>query len=207
MAWIIEAVKSSKYLDRIILSTDSSEYAAIARQYGAETPFLRPGEISGDQATDYDYIRHAADWLKEKENYIPDIILRLMPTIPLQSAEDIDLCIEELLKYPDADSAVVVAPARQHPEKALKIIEKDGEKFLVDFKSGEGKKVTPVARQSYEKAYFRANIIASRIETVNSGSLTGDRVKFHIIPQERAVDIDSEIDFFILEELIKKLKK
>ena len=66
-----------------------------------------------------------------------------------------------------------------------------------------GREVTPIARQNYEKAYFRGNIIACRYSTIyDTNSLTGDLVKFHIIPQERAIDIDNEIDFKICENLI-----
>jgi mannose-6-phosphate isomerase-like protein (cupin superfamily) len=125
--------------------------------------------------------------------------------------EDIDLCLEELLKDPQAESSVVITPAHQHPMKALKIKEDSTTgKKLVSYFSESGQEVTPIARQSYEKAYFRANIIISKIETIykyqDSKSLTGDNVRYHIIPQERATDIDSEADFQIAELLLKKFK-
>jgi len=205
MAWIIEAAKKSKYLDRLIVSTDSSKYAAVAKQYGAEAPFLRPAELAADHSVDFDYVRQAVEWLEQNEGYRPDIILRMLPTVPFQTAEDIDLCIEELLKDPEAESAVVIAEARQHPAKALKLVaDGRGGKYLVGYATGKAVEVTPVARQSYEKAYFRANIIASRAELIKRGSLVGGRIRYHIIPQERAVDIDQEIDFFIAEQLMNK---
>jgi len=86
IAWTIEEAKKSKYLTRIIVSTDSQEIADIAKQYGAEVPFLRLVEISGDLATDVEFLLHALDFLKEKENYEPEIILRLPPTSPLRTA-------------------------------------------------------------------------------------------------------------------------
>ena len=72
---------------RIIVSTDSQEYADIANQWGAETPFLRPVEISQDTSIDYEFIKHSLDWLSENENYKPDIILQLRPTYPTRSIE------------------------------------------------------------------------------------------------------------------------
>jgi CMP-N-acetylneuraminic acid synthetase len=132
-----------------------------------------------------------------------------MATVPLQTTEDIDLCIEELMKDSSAHSAVVISEACQHPFKALKLVDdKKGGHYLVSYFSESGREVTPVARQNYEKAYFRSNIIACRLNKIyNTGSLTGDKVRYHIIPQERALDIDSEMDLIVVEELIKRLGK
>ena len=73
---IVETAKKSKYLTRVIVSTDSEEYAKVARQFGAETPFTRPPEVSTDTSDDIEFIMHALKWLKENENYEPDIIVR-----------------------------------------------------------------------------------------------------------------------------------
>jgi len=204
---IIETSKKSKYINRVIVSTDSKHYADIAREFGAEVPFLRPEEVSSDWSPEYDYVLHAVKWLKSNENYEPDIVVRLMATVPLQMTEDIDTCIEELIKDNTAHSAVVISKARQHPLKALKLIDdKKGGHYLVSYFSESGREVTPIARQNYEKAYFRSNIIACRLNTIyDTDSLTGDRVRYHIIPQERALDIDSEMDFIVVEDLIKRL--
>lgn len=203
IAWIIEAVKSAKLVNRVIVSTDSEEYAKIAKEYGAEVPFLRPKEISGDSATDLEYIKHALNWLEKNEKYVPDIILRLLPTVPLQMSEDIDGCIKTLIDDPEAHSSMVIAEAHQHPNKAFKI-SKDG-KYIVPFI--ETADASPLGRQGYEKAYFRANVVATKYEVIkNMNSLSGKNIRYHIIPQERAVDIDSETDFLIAEILIKKYK-
>lgn len=208
VAWIIEAAKDSKYINRLIVSTDSEEYASIARSYGAETPFLRPEEFAGDKSTDLDYVRHAVTWLRDNENYKPDIVVRMMATVPLQSAEDIDACVEEIIKDPEAHSSVVIAEAGQHPHKALKLVDDGaGGKHLVNYMTGTGRDVTPSLRQGYEKAYFRANVVACRTGVIHEmDSLTGDKVRYHIIPQERALDIDSERDFQILEQILPKFK-
>ena len=207
MAWIIEAAKRSKYLDRVIVSTDSEDYARIAREFGAETLFLRPAEISGDKALDVEYVRHAIDWLRDNERYNADIAVRLMPTVPMQETGDIDGCVEALISDPEADASVVIAEARQHPFKALKIIpDGHGGNYLVSFATGKGADVNPTARQGYDKAYFRANIVATRTEVIRKyNSLAGEKVRCHIIPSERAVDIDSSIDFFLVEKLMEKM--
>src|SRR3989344_1952415 len=90
LGWIIEAAKRSKYLSRLILSTDSEKYAEIGRGFGAEAPFFRPAEISGDSADDISYLSHAVDWLRNNEKWKADIILRLPPTTPLCTTESID---------------------------------------------------------------------------------------------------------------------
>lgn len=202
MAWIIEAAKGTELLDRIIVSTDSKEYAEIAKRYGAESPFLRPKEISKDDSTDLEYVNHALDWLSEHENYTPDIVLRLVPTVPLQLPQDIDSCIKALIEDTAAHSAMVVAEARQHPNKAFKITP-DGE-YLIPFIEVKGD-ASPLGRQSYEKAYFRANVIATKYEVIkNMNSLVGTKIRYYIIPQERAVDIDSDNDLKLAEILLKE---
>lgn len=208
MAWIIETAKNSKYVNRVIVSTDSLKYAETAKKYGAEIPFLRPKELAADNSPEFDFVKYTLEQLKRQEGYEPDIVVRLLATVPMQMPEDIDNCLEELLKDPKADSAVVVAPARQHPMKALKLKDDGaGGLHLVTYNTESGREVTPIARQNYEKAYFRANIIACRRETIfKTNSLTGDFVRYHIIPEERAVDIDSLADFALIENSIGKYK-
>jgi len=206
--WIIKTASSSKYINRIIVSTDSIKYSKIAIKHGAEVPFLRPEMISKDLSTDFEYISHALKWLKENENYIPDIVVRLFPATPFQKSDDIDFCIDKLLKNTNCDSSVVIAKARQHPEKALKIINDDSGERLVTYYGNSGKDVTGIARQNYESAYFRANVIVSKINTITEkNSLTGDIVQFHTIEEERAIDIDTEYDFLIAEKIFKHIKE
>lgn len=206
VGWIIEAAKNSKYINRIVISTDSEEYARVARSFGADVPYLRPQELAADKAPEFEYVKHMVEWLEKNEGYKPDLVVRMMATVPLQSTADIDGCIEEVLNDPKADSAVVIAEARQHPLKALKLVDDgNGGKKLVTYFTDSGREVTPLARQNYERAYFRANIIACRTPVIfNTDSLTGDHVKYHIIPQERAVDIDNHVDFYVIEQLMQR---
>jgi len=209
IAWIIESAKKSNHINRIVVSTDSEEYAEIARKYGADVPVLRPKKIARDKSVEYDFVRHMVEWLEKNEGYKPDIVVRLTAPVPLQAPEDIDGCIEALLRDPKADSAVAMAEARQHPEKAMKLIDDGtGGKKVVTYFTESGLEVTPVGRQSYQKAYFRGNIIACRTSVIfKTNSLTGHNIRYHLVPQERAMDIDNPIDFVIIEQLMRILKK
>lgn len=207
MAWVIAAALGAQSVNRVIVSTDSTEYAVIAREYGAEVPFLRPPKLALDLSTDYEYVKHALDWLAENESYVPDIVLRLLVTVPMQQPADLDAVVKILVTEPDIQSAVVVAEARQHPQKALKLVSDDrGGHYLTSYVTSTARDVTPTPRQSYPKAYFRANVVATRPQIVHTlGSLTGDPVRAHIIPQERALDIDSLLDFFVVEKMMENL--
>jgi len=203
MAWIIQAAKRSQYVSRLLVSTDSPEYAEIAKHYGAEVPFLRPPEISGSEATDFQYIKHAIDWLNEHEGYVPEYFLRLLPTTPLQNTQDIDNSIIELLSRPDLESVMVIAEARQHPEKALAIVtEPDGSKYLKSYTQGNKKNISPGLRQEYKKAYFRGNVVLSRREVIDTyENIAGDKVGYTIIDAHRAIDIDNLVDFQVAEAI------
>ena len=104
LAYSIEHALSSKYINRVILSTDSLEYKKIGLKYGAEVPFLRPFEYATDDATDFDVFNHALSYLKEKEGYIPDIVVQLRPTYPIRNVVDIDNMIKILINNLDIDS-------------------------------------------------------------------------------------------------------
>jgi CMP-N,N'-diacetyllegionaminic acid synthase len=195
---IIETARASRHVSRVMVSTDSEKYAEVARDYGGETPFLRPAEFAHELSPEFEYVRHALRWLKEKEGYVPDIAVRCMASVPLQRTEDIDGAVLLLAGDPTAESAVVIAEARQHPLKALKLIPGPHGDRLVGYFSESGRDVTPIARQNYAKAYYRANIIAFRPQVIErTQSLTGDEVRAYVIPQERGLDIDTECDLRI----------
>lgn len=98
IAYIIETAKQVKGIDRIIVSTDSEDVAAIAKQYGAEVPFIRPAELTGDAVTTREVLAHTVDWLEEHENYAPDYVLLLYPTSPLLKKERVEEAVEMALR-------------------------------------------------------------------------------------------------------------
>lgn len=121
LAYTIEQGKASKYIDRMIVSTDDEEIAKVAREYGAEVPFLRPAELAGDSITDFPVFVHALEWFAEYEGYKPDIVVQLRPTHPLRKSGDIDRAVEILAGHPEADSVRTVKEPDQTPYKMYKI--------------------------------------------------------------------------------------
>src|SRR3989338_113028 len=114
IAYSILAAKESKYVDRVIISTDSIKYAEIAKKYGAEAPFLRPSELAQDTSVEMDSCQHMLKWVEDNWNEKFDIVLKLEPTSPLRLPEDLNKAIEKLDEK-NADSVVSVAEAGTHP--------------------------------------------------------------------------------------------
>ena len=99
IAYSIAAAKLSKKIERVIVSTDSKEYADIAKQYGAETPFIRPDEYSTDVSKDKDFLVHAMNWFKESESCSPEYWVHLRPTTPLRTVKVVDNAINETVLF------------------------------------------------------------------------------------------------------------
>lgn len=117
LAHSILQARAARRITRVLVSTDSEWYAAIARQYGAETPFLRPPEIAGDFATDLQVFEHALEWLARQEGYRPDLCVHLRPTCPIRRAADIDAAIDLLAADSSFDSVRTVVKASETPWK------------------------------------------------------------------------------------------
>jgi CMP-N-acetylneuraminic acid synthetase len=98
IAWSIESALESDQFRRVIVSTDCKEIAEIARQYGAETPFIRPPNLANDDVHSVHVVLHTLDWLKSHENFEPDAVMMLLPTSPLRRAEDIRKSVALQLK-------------------------------------------------------------------------------------------------------------
>ena len=206
IAWAIEAAQKSKLIDRVIVSTDSSKYAKLARKHGAETPFLRPKEISNNKSTDIEYLSHAVRWLEENENWKPDIILRLMPTAPFCKPETIDKCISLLIKSPEADSVRAIALASHHPFKMWRtegdFIKPAFEKKITGFETSPNH-----PRQLFPKMYVHSDPIVMRHEAIMKNGHLGVKTKYIEISSEDAIDIDNEIDFLLAEVVLKKRQR
>ncbi len=121
LAHSIEHAKNSKHIKRIIVSTDDETIADVARQHGAEVPFMRPVELAQDTTTDFPVFEHALNWLKQEEGYVPDIVVQLRPTSPLREVADVDRAIELLINNPQADSVRTVIEPVSSPYKMYRI--------------------------------------------------------------------------------------
>jgi len=202
IAYTIEAARKSKYITRIIVSTDSEEIASIAKKYGAEVPFLRPKEISQDSSTEMQFFEHALNWLYENEKYEPELIVLLYPTSPFRKPESIDKAIEKILKYPEADSLRSVRLCREHPYK-MWIIE--GE-YLKPFVEKEDANIHTLAYHLLPKVYIQnASIYITKLSTIrDKKSPIGDTVIPFIMDEIESLDINTPFDFQLAEIIIKE---
>ncbi len=202
IGYSIESAKDSKYIDRIIVSTDNKEIALVAKRFGAEVPFLRPSEFAQNATPDFPVFKHCLDWLKNKENYIAEIIVHLRPTGPLRSGAEIDEAIELFEKYPSADSLRSVEEPSKPPYKMWKPEGTWIRPFIEDFPNL--KDFHTAARQLLPKVYqTTADIGICRLKTIRKKSIIGKKVLFYLLKRP-TVDIDNRFDFKIAEFLLKK---
>ena len=201
IAYTISEALKSKLITRYIVSTDDEEIQQVAIQFGAEAPFLRPDEFSSDNASSVSAMQHAVDWVEKQEGVKYDYIVELMCTNPLKTVEDIDACIEKLI-LTKADSVIAVHQLEDHhPARIKKIINDKITDFCV-------REVPESRRQDLKpNAYIRSGSIYAlkrdylMIEGKRYGS---DNSRPYILPQERVVNIDTEIDFMIAKLMINK---
>jgi len=196
IAWTIEQALASKYLDRVIVSTDDEEIATISKKYGAEIPFMRPKELATDEARGIDVILHTINWM-EKNDKTYDLIILLQPTVPLRSSEDIDKAIE-LLFSKKAKGILSVCEVEHHPYWSNTLPE-DG--CMKDFVEAE---IMNKNRQELP-TFYRLNgaIYIAYIEYLKAqNGFFGENSYAYIMPKERSIDIDNEIDFKLAELLM-----
>ena len=200
---IAEALKS-KFITRYIVSTDDEEIQQVAIQCGAEAPFLRPSEFSTDEASSVSAMQHAVDWVEQQEGVEYDYIVELMCTNPIKTVEDIDASIEKLIST-KADSVIAVHQLEDHHPARIKKIINDK---ITDFCIQE---IPESRRQDLKpKAYIRSGSIYAlkRDHLMIEGKRYGsNNSRPYILPQERAVNIDTEIDFMIAEKIINNRKE
>jgi CMP-N,N'-diacetyllegionaminic acid synthase len=196
LAWSITAAKKAKFIERVIVSTDSKEYAGLAVELGAEVPFLRPTEISGDRSSDYDFIVHALNWFRDNE-LEPDLIAHIRPTTPFRDPLLIDTAIDIFRNNPQATA---LRSAHEMSESAYKSFEIAGTgQFKRLGSSNTALDAANNARQQYP-ATFQANgyvdVLSSRFIR-SHGLIHGDWVLPFITPL--VVEVDTEEDFGLLE--------
>lgn len=204
IAYTIEAARRSKYINRVVVSTDSEEILTIAEQYGAEVPFLRPESIAQSDSTEMQFFEHALDWFEENENYIPDIIVLLYPTSPFRKAESIDKAVEEILRHPEADSLRSVRLCSEHPYK-MWINEKG---YLKPFVKGKEPNIHTLSYQLLPTVYIQnASIYITKPSTIREKkSPTGDTIIPFVMNEMESVDINNPIDFKFAELLMRDLQ-
>ncbi len=201
IAYSIAAGKSATTVSRVVVSTDDEEIASIARSYGAETPFLRPKDISQDHTSDLPVFQHALQWLAGQEGYKPDVVVQLRPTSPLRRVEHIDRSLYYLLEHPEADSARTICVPFQNPYKMWRIEESGLMKPLI---SCDIQEAYNQPRQALPEVYWQTGYVdAVWSDTImQKNSMTGDRILPVVIDPEDWIDIDSPDDWQRAERLL-----
>lgn len=197
VAWSIEQGRASTYIDSVVVSTDDQGIAAVATQFGAEVPFIRPHTLASDTATSVDSILHALDFLEDAGRRY-DIVVLLEPTSPLRESKDIDLALEKLIAHEEAQSIVGVAQVGSaHPA------------FLVQVKDGLARPfndtiIRALRRQDTEEVFFlEGSVYASYTRALRDRrTFYHDKTLPYLVPKYKSFEIDDLTDFFIVEALM-----
>lgn len=198
IAWTIEAALQSHRLSRVIVSTDDAEIAQVARECGAETPFLRPSELANDDSSSISVVLHAIHWLEEREGFLPDYVLLLQPTSPFRSVQDICAAIE-LAEDRKAIAVIGVSEAERHPYLCKRILD-DG--TLADFVTSD---LAYLRRQDLPPAYaLNGAVYLNRRESLlRDHSFHPSGALAYVMPIERSLEIDTPWDWRVAELILQ----
>ncbi len=198
LAWTAEAAHASRHINRLVLSTDDEEIAQVGREWGLDTPFLRPAELGRDDTPTIPVLQDVVRKLEAAgEHY--DAIFTLQPTNPLRRTEDIDGAIE-LLEKSGADSVIsFVNVGERHPARMKEI---DDKGRVIDPPFAEAFEGQP--RQSLPKLYLREGSVylTRRDVLMNESSLKGTDCRAWLIEEDRACNIDTPFDLFLVEQIL-----
>lgn len=200
IAYAIETAIASRLIDRVVVSTEDDEIAKIALQYGAEVPFMRPADLARDETPEWLAWQHAIRSIEETDKRKMGVFVSIPPTAPLRAVEDVDMCIRVLLES-NADIVITVKQADRSPYFNMVSLAEDGSAQLV---------ITPDRtihrRQDAPRVYDMTTVAyAARADFVlDSCSAFEGNVKAVVVPAERALDIDTELDFRFAEFLLRE---
>lgn len=203
ITYSIAAGLQAKSVTRVIVSTDDEEIASVAREYGAEVPFLRPVSLAQDDTPDLPVFQHALKWLKEHENYVPDVIVQLRPTSPFRPPGLVDQAVSILSDNKDADCVRTIVPSGQNPYKMWRLGKRG---YLHPLLKAPGvAEPYNMPRQKLPPTYWQTgHVDAIRYKTLIKGSMSGDRILPVILDPRYAIDIDTPRDWARAEWLVKQ---
>jgi len=201
VAWSIEKALSSRYIDVVLVTTDSQEIAEVSRQCGATVPFLRPPELATDTASTYDVIRHALAYYQEVERRGFDYTVLLEPTSPLREDDDVDRMLETLDSRADEfDSIVSLGKVEEHPS-IMKRLRSDGgiSSFCPDLPQ-------TTRRQDNDPAYFPFGVayIAKTTTLLEENTFYARRCIGFPIRRYQNYEIDDIYDWICVEQVMKQ---
>jgi N-acylneuraminate cytidylyltransferase len=198
IAWAIDQALAVERIGRVIVSTDSEQIAAVAREAGAEVPFLRPSNLAQDNSPEWLVWRHALKYLKESDGTYPDALIVIPVTAPLRAVSDLEHCLDEYEKG-EVDVVITVTDAHRSPYFNMVKQLPGGAVSLVIPPEGSitRRQDAPVVYDITTVAY----VAKPEFVMIRDGAFEG-RVRHVHIPPERALDIDTPLDFSIAECLM-----
>ena len=198
VAYSIEQAKASRYISRVVVSTDDAEIASISRHFGAEIVW-RPAEISGDSASSESALLHALETFIQSEDYQPDVLVFLQCTSPLTLAEDIDGTIQALLDE-QADTALAVIPFHYFLWRNTRTSNAEG--------INHDKRIRPL-RQEREPQYLETGAVyVMRVPGfLQARHRFFGKTSLYVMPAERRLEIDDPVDFQVAEVLLNTQKQ
>ena len=200
ISYTISAAKKSKYIEKIIVTTDDKKIANISILEGAEVPFLRPKKIAKDNSSTLQAIKHTLNFLKKNQSYVPDIIVILQPTSPLRTTKLIDNTINLLIKS-KSTSAITVSKIKKHPFSSFWLNAGLLIPFNKNFKNYDRRQMKPALYYPTGDVYALWN---STIE--KHDSIYGPKIK-PVTSNIITVDIDDPFDLFVTEMIIRYWNK
>ncbi len=195
IAYSIAAAKCSSSINRVIVSTDSAQYAEIAIKYGAEVPFIRPAEFSTDCSTDRGFLIHAMKWLEENEGEKPEYWVHLRPTTPLRDP----VLVDKALKIIQCDGASTsLRSGYKAPESPFKWFYKDKKGYFKGLLSGDGKaEVYNKPKEAFEDIFIPDGYvdIVRRSFVMNNTKIHGDKMVGFESPVTAEIDSIEEFNY------------
>lgn len=205
LGYSVGAALESEVFDRVVVSTDDDTTAAVARRYGAEVPFLRPAPLGLDSSPDIEWVRHAIDALQEHGQSV-EVFSILRPTSPLRSSAVIGAAVQALLADEAADSLRAVERVSQHPGK-MWVVDKVGSRMrpLLD----DGGADPPWHSSAYQTLPVvhvqNASLEVARVRCLTAyGTIAGREIIPWVMPDLEGFDLNSEIDWLVLEALLER---
>lgn len=203
IGYTIEAAKKSKLIDELIISTDDEQIAAIAKLYGASVPFMRPANLASDTASKWPVFIHAVETFEKFTGKQVDYLVDLDVTVPLKTADDIDGAIKMALQDMETDVVITGYEPERNPYFNMMEMNEDGYADIVK------KREKPIVRRQDAPEVYSltpAAYVVKKSALYDYAHWSKAKCKIYPMPRERAVDIDTEIDFKIVEFLMNHSK-
>ncbi len=201
IAYAVATGLQSDWISKVFVSTDDVEIAEVAREYGAEVPFMRPADLATDQAPERLAWRHAVEWIRKSDFPDMDAMISLPPTAPLRTVDEVNRGIEKFFSKEGWDTVISVSRSNRHPSFNVVNIADNGSVDLVNPPDQ-----VMARRQDFKPVYDIATAfyITAPEFVMCMDSIWDGRVGAVEIPVEHAVDIDGELDFEFAEFLMKR---